>query len=93
MFFFNKTVANEWVQPCRDDQFAGQVIRCPNCNGELMIPETSPSDSVPSDSMQELRETIQSNIDRGEMTITQFMADQEMDGVIDLEGSGDGSTA
>jgi len=76
-----------------NNELAGHSIRCPNCNGELLIPEPSTHDEAPSPAIRALKETLQSSVERGEMTIPQFMEKQRMEGGVDLQGSDDGSSA
>jgi len=77
-----------------DSESSGMVIRCPGCNGEMLVPEPADPNEKPSQELDNLKETLQSNIDRGDMTITQFMAGRSLDGGVELDKSSDsGSTA
>ena len=75
-----------------DKELAGRTIRCPSCNGELLIPEPSPDDEAPSPAIATLKQTLQASVERGEMTIPQFMEKQRIEGVVDLQGRDDSSS-
>ena len=68
-----------------DSELAGRTVRCPSCNGELVIPEPSVPDEAPSPAMTDLKETLLSSVERGEMTIPQFMEKKRMEGGVDLD--------
>ena len=42
------------------------AIRCPGCNGEMMVPEATDPSQEPSQELKNLKETLQSDIDRGD---------------------------
>lgn len=75
-----------------DSRYAGQTVQCPSCGISLTVPATDgqPPAGRP---FNEAIQTLQSNIDRGGMTITQFMAQQQLEGGVDLNSSNEGSTA
>jgi serine/threonine protein kinase len=76
--------------------YGGQAVKCPACGAAMTAPgslqEGHPEGGAASPSPGVIQ-TLQSSIDRGAMTITQFMAQQHIEGVIDLQGSEDKSTA
>lgn len=66
----------------------GQAVLFPNCGANVMAPVPEPS-SLP---FAEVIQTLQSGIDRGNMTISQYMA-QQLEGGVDLTAGETGTTA
>ena len=71
--------------------YSGQTIRCVQCNATI-APSSSAAARQPA---PPVIQTLQSNIDRGAMTISQFMAQKQLEGGVDLAASesGTGTTA
>ena len=75
--------------------YGGQVLRYPTCGATSVVPTKWPL--IPQrDDVANLTapvpdplviQTIQSNIDRGSMTIFQYMAKQQIEGVVDLQST------
>lgn len=77
-----------------DGELAGRAIRCPDCGGELVIPESSDHDQAPSPAMETLKKTLQSTVVGGEMmTIPRFMEEHGMEGGVDLQVNGEAAAA
>ena len=85
--------------------YKGQEVACPQCGCAMTVPErksAAPDENVEAPATEggdlgdwrmdiaQIRQTLESNIDRANMTITQYMAEQRMTGGVDLAG---GSTA
>jgi len=75
---------------------AGRVVPCPRCSEDIALPsaekpppEASPASTYMVDLTREqaarIQQTVRSQIERGSMTISQFMASKELEGGIDLE--------
>ncbi|MFC1463071.1 serine/threonine-protein kinase, partial [Verrucomicrobiota bacterium] len=88
------TIHSGQVVPCPG---CGEQVAIPTAE-ELLKQDTPTSyqvdfsdpDSLPPEKKAQLtkvKQTIQSQIDRGSITISQFMADQDLEGGVDLQGS------
>ncbi|MFC1462119.1 protein kinase [Verrucomicrobiota bacterium] len=75
---------------------SGQAIPCPRCKKQIVIPtadELVEHDSLHStyqvdlsnEDAARIRQTVQLDIDRGSMTISQFLASKELEGGVDLD--------
>ncbi|MDD4870302.1 MAG: protein kinase [Kiritimatiellae bacterium] len=78
-----------------ESMYGGQTVQCPSCGASLTapvpgLPESGASSSAPDPSVIL---TLQSSIDRGAMTITQFMAEKQIEGTIDLQSTDDKTSA
>ncbi|OGV71136.1 MAG: hypothetical protein A2283_23690 [Lentisphaerae bacterium RIFOXYA12_FULL_48_11] len=70
-----------------ESMHGGTAIQCPSCGTNLTVPVSSPAPT------SEVIKTLQSNIDRGNMTISQYMAQQQIEGGVDLQSTEDKTSA
>jgi len=73
--------------------YSGQAVSCPGCGEETLAPELAVADTEESAEMTLIVETLQSEIDHGQMTLSSFMAKQGIEGCIDLDSSSKLGTA
>ena len=82
---------------------SGQAVPCPRCKKLIVIPTAKEliektgtrrtyQIDLTNEQAAKIRKTVQSHIDRGAMTLSQFMAIKELEGGVDLDDAG-GTTA